>query len=369
MQDVLNIRRYEGNPILGPNPALSWAGHEARNPGVVFDGTQFHMVFTTTPEPNNGEIYLGYACSSDGIHFDVADTPFMRPDPDPDAFDHANVEDARITQMGGDFYIAYAGRSHNLKSFAKGERRIGPNGNKNPTWTENFRRGGFAVTRDWKSVKRIGPCTNEHIHDANIVLFPEKINGKYAVLHRPTAFVPWLLPCLYHPASIWLAYEDELGPFGSNAREMPWKMRDGVDVPDDNLLIQPKYEWEMMKIGASGVPIPTDDGWLMFYHAVDRQGIYRVGLLLLDRANPLKVLARSPLPIMEPSTSYENVGTASFEKSSCYPYIVFPCANLQVNDEIWIYYGASDLYIGLATVKFSEVMDYIRGKSCRVDYP
>lgn len=100
---MLAIKRYPGNPILGPNPDLPWGQHEARNPGVVFDGKKFHLLFTATPEPRNGEIYLGYASGSDGIHFECAPEPLLRPSPDPDDFDHASVEDARITELDGKF--------------------------------------------------------------------------------------------------------------------------------------------------------------------------------------------------------------------------------------------------------------------------
>ena len=349
---MLEIKRYSGNPILGPNPALPWGGHEARNPGVVFDGKTFHMVFTATPEPGNGEIYLGYASSPDGIRFECAPEPLLSPSPNPDDFDHASVEDARVTELDGKFYIAYAGRSFNMKKFAEGERRLGPGGSRNPVWTENFRRAGFAVTSDWKECRRLGALTSEHLSDANIVLFPEKINKKYLILHRPTSAIPWTLPMIYNPGAIWLAFSDSLERWSSNRREMPWDMVDGEDIPDDHLLIQPEYEWERLKIGASGVPIPTEDGWLMFYHGVDRSGKYRVGLMLLDRQDPLKVLARSPLPIMEP--------LGEFESSGAYPNCIFPCANVVVGDEIFLYYGAADLYCCLAVIKFRDALNYIK---------
>ncbi len=347
---MLKVKRYAGNPILGPNPDLYWGGHESRNPGVVYDGREFHMVFTATPEPGNGEIYLGYAKSRDGVNFECAPEPLLRPSPDENDFDHASVEDARVTELEGKYYIAYAGRSFNMKRFAKGERRVGPNHNLNPTWTENFRRCGLAATTDWKNCERLGPVTSEHICDANVLLFPEKINGKYAMLHRPTAFVPWMLPLVYSPAAIWMAFSDSLTHWSSNRREMPWNMVDGEDVPDTHLLIKPEYEWEKLKIGGAGVPIPTDDGWLMFYHAVDRQSVYRVGLMLLDRENPLKVLARSPHPIMAPQTPFETNGTL---------HCVFPCANPVVDGEIFMYYGGGDLYVNLATVNLKEALDFI----------
>ncbi len=350
---MLKIRRYKNNPILGPNPNLPWGRDEARNPGVVFDGSKFHMLFTASTDlyRGGGDMVLGYAQSSDGINFECAPEPFLRPSANPDEFDHGTVEDSRITEFEGKYYIAYAGRSLNIKKDADGIRRVGPNGNMSPTWTENFRRVGLAVTSDWQKVDRLGPVTSEHLSDANVALFPEKINGKYAMLHRPTLCLPWTLPLIYNPGAIWIAFSDNMSCYASDAREMPWNMQDGRDIPDDHLLIKPEYEWEKLKIGASGVPIPTDDGWLTFYHAVDRDGVYRVGLMLLDRNDPRKVIARSPQPVMEPQESYELNGL--------YPKCIFPCANVVVDNEIFIYYGIVDLYCGLATVGLREALDYV----------
>ena len=99
------------------------------------------------------------------------------------------------------------------------------------------------------------------------------------------------------------------------------------------------------------MPIPTDDGWLTLYHAVDRAGVYRVGVMLLDREDPRKVIARSTAPIMASQEPYEMDGR--------YPRCVFPCANVVVGDEVFIYYGAVDLYCCLATVKLKELLAYV----------
>ena len=349
---MLSIKRCAANPILRPDPGLWWAGRQTRNPGVILDNGVFHMLFTAMPEPKNGAIYLGHATSNDGIHFEVEPEPFLSPSENFNDFDHGTVEDCRITAMDGKFYCAYAARSFNGQKYARGERRLGPDGNRNPTWTENFRRVGFAETSDWKSVKRLGPLTSEHLNDSNVVLLPEKINGKYAVLHRPNATTAWTLPMFYDPGSIWMAFTDDLSHWSSNRKEMPWNMIDGEDIPDDHLLIRPEFPWERLKIGASGVPIPTDDGLLMFYHAVDRQGTYREGLMLLDRENPLQVIARSPVPVMEPETE--------LEKSGDYPNCIFPTANVVVGDEICMYYGAADCYTCLAVLNLKETLDYIK---------
>jgi predicted GH43/DUF377 family glycosyl hydrolase len=349
---MLKIRKFKNNPILGPNPDLPWGRDEARNPGVIFDGSMFHMVFTASTDiMGGGDMVLGYAQSTDGVNFKCAAESFLRPSKNPEDFDHGSVEDCRITELDGQYYIAYAGRSLNIKDFNNGVRRLGPGKNINPTWTDNFRRVGLAVTRDWKQVNRLGPITSEHMSNANVALFPEKIKGKYVILHRPTPFIPWTLPLIYNPGCMWIAFSDSLLHWSSNRREMPWNMKDGIDIPDDQLLIRPEHDWEKLKVGGSGVPIPTDDGWLTFYHAVDRDGVYRVGLMLLDREDPGKVIARSDRPVMEPEESYELNGL--------YPKCIFPCANVVVDNEIFIYYGAVDLYCGLATLNLKEALDYV----------
>ncbi len=346
-----SFKRYDKNPILSPLPQVQWRG-SARNPGVVYDGKTFHMVFTADSNPKDGHIRLGYASSTDGFNFTENPEPWMTPSRSPQDFDHAGCEDARVTYLDGRYYIAYAGRSLNGVDFAAGIRRRGPEGNLNPTWTENYRRVGLAVTDDFKTFEKLGPITSEHICDANVALFPEKINGKYAMLHRPTAFIPWLLPLHYHPGCIWLAFSDRLDFWSSNKREMSWDMVDGEDIMDEVLLMAPEQEWEVQKLGAAGVPIPTDDGYFMLYHAVDRAGCYRIGMALLDRENPKKVIARTPTPVLAPQDKWD------FGKNGL--PCVFPCANVLVNDEVIVYYGCGDYHISIATFNLKEAMTYLK---------
>lgn len=347
----LDVKRYGGNPVLKPIPGVRWRG-SARNPGVGYDGKTFHMVFTADPRPSDGVIRLGYASGTDGFHFTEKEGPWMDGSLNPNDFDHAGCEDARVTFLEGRWYIAYAGRTLNLSDYAAGVRRRGPGGNLNPVWTDNYRRVGLAVTDDFKTVERLGPITSEHISDANVALFPEKINGKYAMLHRPTAFLPWLLPLHYHPGCIWLAFSENLTHWSSNKREMPWDMIDGVDIMDEVLLLAPQRKWEETKVGASGVPIPTDDGWLMTYHGVDRQCVYRIGLALLDREDPRKMIARTPEPFFEPEDPWD-VNAAGLR-------CVFPCANIVAGDDVLMYYGCGDNYIGVAEFSLKGALDHVK---------
>ena len=166
------------NPILTTNDDLEWMTRTVMNPGVaVYDG-KYRMVFTAGNK--GGNYFLGYAESSDGVNFTINETPFFSPDPDENAFDHGTVEDPRVTELDGKFYITYAARYMSMRNWARGERRFGPGGDNAPSWERNNRRVGLAVTEDWKTVKRMGALSSPFFNDANVVLFPEKINGKYA---------------------------------------------------------------------------------------------------------------------------------------------------------------------------------------------
>jgi predicted GH43/DUF377 family glycosyl hydrolase len=349
------IHRWDDNPILGPNAELPWAKDQARNPGAIWDGRKFRLVYTTVSNfKDGGDFVLGYAESADGLHFELSAEPFMTPPGDAGAFDFGGLEDTRITQLGDTYYIAYAGRAkHPLDYWLK--KHDGWDPKINPTWSQNYRRVGLATTKDWKHIERLGPITSEEFSDANVVLFPETFGGRYAMLHRPTPFNPGEIHCMYAPGAIWIAFSDNLTDWGwrDDLSHAKWTQR--IDhLADDHLLIRPEYEWERMKVGGAGVPIATDDGWLMFYHAVDIQGTYRIGLLLLDREDPRRVLARTPEPIMEPVTPYERDGHYTLGEGC-----VFPCANVVVDDEVFIYYGAADSYCCVATARLQALLDHV----------
>lgn len=117
--------------------------------------------------------------------------------------------------------------------------------------------------------------------------------------------------------------------------------------------------WENNRIGGACPPIRTPDGWLTFYHAVEttdpavRAVTYRVGAMLLDPADPRRVLARTPEPILEPEAYYERTGLYI-------PNVVFPTACVRRDDELFLYYGACDTCIGLARASLKAVLDHLR---------
>jgi predicted GH43/DUF377 family glycosyl hydrolase len=110
-----------------------------------------------------------------------------------------------------------------------------------------------------------------------------------------------------------------------------------------------------LKVGSGAPPIRTEKGWLLIYHGVKQAGgghlIYRLGLALLDLADPRKLLARSSDWVFAPETEYEQRGLV--------PDVVYTCGALERDGEIWMYYGGADTVIGMATANTSDLVDFV----------
>ena len=101
-----------------------------------------------------------------------------------------------------------------------------------------------------------------------------------------------------------------------------------------------KGMWDSQKVGLASTPHLIKEGWLMFYHGVSDDNVYRLGAALLDKNNPTKVLGRSALPIFEPREKFELEGEV--------PNVVFPCGSIIKDDKVFIYYGGADRHVGVA---------------------
>ena len=119
------------------------------------------------------------------------------------------------------------------------------------------------------------------------------------------------------------------------------------------LLMQGETSWEDKKIGAGTPPIKTKDGWLVLYHGVSKKDdAYRVGAILLDLNNPYKIIARTKDYLMEPEEEYETNGY--------YNGCVFPTAVVPKDGTLYIYYGAGDKVVCLATVNEEKLLKYLK---------
>ncbi len=240
--------------------------------------------------------HLRIARSDDGIHFSVDPKPAVFPEHSYETF---GLEDPRITKIDAIYYITYK------------------------TVSRNGICTGLITTKDFRSFEKHGIIfCPENI---DVVMFPEKINGKYWALTRP-------VPRYIGPRGIWIA---------SSPDAIHW----GQHQP---LLLPLEGTFHDGKTGASCVPIKTSQGWLEIYHGSDSHDRYSLAAVLLDLKNPTQVLARANVPLMEPELSYEVEGF--------YGNVVFACGAVEKGDSVIIYYGASDEYTAGAKTTISKIM-------------
>jgi predicted GH43/DUF377 family glycosyl hydrolase len=198
----------------------------------------------------------------------------------------------------------------------------------------------LAESKDLINFKKCGRITDSRNDDCDVVLFPEKIGGMYARLSRPLQYVGDAWGC--KTPSVFITFSDDISEF---------------DESKARLLFTSEQPWESAKVGASTPPLRTKAGWLHFYHAVDGHGIYRVGAILMDIDNPLRIIARTRDFIMEPDQPYETSGI--------YNGCVFPTGAVEVDGTLYIYYGAADKYCCVATCDLQELIDYLLRECAR----
>ncbi|GHT70966.1 glycosidase [Bacteroidia bacterium] len=336
----MKLKKYEHNPVLSPNPANKWENLVTCNPGAWYENGKFYMLYRAAGDDPEHFIHIGLAESNDGFHFlRSQDTPVLSPDRN--SFDGGSVEDPRIVKFGDEFYMTYAFRPYPPRQYWKNEydavhcyrhNEFTPNCLKS-----NIGNTALAVSKDLKHFKKVGRLTEPSLDDRDVILFPEKINGKFYMLHRPKDYVGAEYGT--EQPSIWIKSSDDL---------MTW------NVPS-KLLIKSEEQWEI-KVGGNTPPIRTTEGWLLLYHGVDEKYTYRIGACLLDLDDPTKVLYRTQDFIMEPETD--------FEKKGLYQWgVVFPTGSVLVDDTLYVYYGASDQWCCVATANIHELLAFIKSNT------
>ena len=297
------FRRYEGNPILEPQDWHHTVNAVFNAGAVSFEGETLLLVRV---EDRSGISHLSIARSSDGYtNWGIErEHSFQK---DLGDYDEAwGIEDPRITQCGDEYMIVYTGYS----------------------------RGGplvrLASTRDFRTFERRGTLMPPDDKDA--ALFPCQFDGRWALLHRPSSM---------DQAHIWLSWSPDLRHWG-----------------DHKILIHARQGgwWDANRIGLGPPPLLTDYGWLILYHGVRTTvagSIYRLGLALLDRDNPGRVLVRGNEWMFGPEAEYERSGDV--------PDVVFPCGWILADDRrtVRLYYGAADTTMCVATGDIEEIIGYL----------
>jgi len=184
-------------------------------------------------------------------------------------------------------------------------------------------------TDDFVHYDKLG-VIDHYTWDKDAFIFPERIHGKIAYLHR------------IEPG-IQLDYFES---FDQLLSDCAWD--NYIEKVGASTIIHREHIWENQKIGGSVPPIKTEKGWLLLYHAVDDAFVYRGSVALLDLENPSKVIARIPYPLLEPEEDYEKYGDVN--------NVVFPEGGYIHENELFIYYGAADKYIALAKIGVDELM-------------
>lgn len=336
----MKLRKYSGNPILSPNPKNDWEDLVVCNPAAWYENETFYLLYRAAGNDVEHKIHIGLAQSKDGYNFErMFDKPVLSPGEN--SFDAGSVEDPRVVKFGDEFYMTYAFRPYPPGRYWEYQYDgvLAPEHNKfTPRCLrENIGNTALAVSKDLKTFKKVGRLTEPSLDDRDVILFPEKINGKFYMLHRPKNFVGEEYGT--NDPAIWIKSSEDM---------MSW------NTPS-TLLLKGEEWWEQ-KVGGNTPPIKTDAGWLMIYHGVDDKFCYRVGAALLDLNDPTKILHRTQDFIMEPETAEERNGLYKWG-------VVFPNGNVLVNDILYVYYGASDQWCCVATANIHELVAFIKNNS------
>jgi predicted GH43/DUF377 family glycosyl hydrolase len=342
---MLKFTRCPENPIVRPG-LYDWRMATVFNPGVLYEEGRFYLYERTAGQLRPFHCYIGMLESDDGVHFrHVKDVPVWTPEMAGSRY--GSVQDPRVVKIDDTYYMSYA-----FRPFAYGYHPTGlgvpesslagfPGFSGRPEDAQS--RSGIAVSNDRVHWEHLCWPTPIELDDRDVILFPEKIDGRFALLRRPLQFVGPEYGT--DRPGIWICFSDDL-----------------ENWTQPELLIKPEYDWENGRIGGSTTPILTDKGWLVLYHGVEIQDpasqrvVYRLGAMMLDRGDPRRVIARPRRFLMEPEEYYELFGLFI-------PNVIFPTGNVVKDGLLYLYYGVCDTAIALATVPLEELVDHVLGES------
>ena len=296
------VERYSGNPILTKDD-IPYPVETVHNAGMTRYKNRIIMLFRS--HLRNGRSIIGKAESEDGFNFTVSPEPFIAPSKEGvfAEYEAYGVEDPRICCIDGEYLITYS------------------------VYSQHGVRIALAKTHDFKTLDRVSLITQADMR--NVVIFPEKFNGRYARLDRPHSEIsPW---------SVWLSWSPDLIHWG-----------------DSEVVMKPvAYHWDESKIGPGATPIRTDRGWLSIYHGVLETmdgAVYRLGVALHDLDNPAKILGVSDEWILSPQDPWELTGYVH--------NVVFTCGAIEdENGNVKIYWGGADTVMCMGTARINDLLD------------
>jgi len=312
---VPKLIRAKPEPVLQPNPNNSWEAQAVFNAAATLVKDEVYLFYRAMSHDNTSTI--GFASSKDGINFEqklenpvyIPRVEFEQKQKKPNGF--SGCEDPRITLFADKYYMFYTAYD----------------GLHPPQVAVTTIRSEYLLNQYWLWSEPI-LISNPTTDNKNACLFPEKINGKYVILHRAMG------------QEIAVDLLDNL-----DFKLGEWLQKEGSILP------RPGY-WDSAKIGIAGPPMKTEKGWLLIYHGVSQEDRnYRLGYLMMDLADPFKVTFRSEYPILEPVLNWEKQGIVN--------NVVFSCGSVIKDDRVFVYYGGADRVIGVASIQLAKLLEPI----------
>lgn len=294
------MKRFEGNPVLGPVATNAWESRRVFNAAACLLDKRVHILYRAMGD--DGVSRLGYAASSDGFHIDER-LPFPVFEPNADA-EEDGCEDPRLTLLDEKIVMAYTALRECNHQYV------------HQVSLTSIAASDF-INKQWKWSERFLPFPG--IRNKDAVIFPRRINGKYVLFHRIDP-------------DICVAYSDDFRRW--------YDLKAIIGPRSDN--------WDCWKVGAAGPPIELNEGWLLIYHGVSFERVYSLGVALLDKNNPEITLDRPVEPILTPVEDYERFGKV--------PNVVFSCGNVVIDDQVLIYYGGADSVLCVVAFDLSELL-------------
>ena len=298
--------------IIAPNQNHAWEAKATFNPGIIYLNSKVHILYRAISYDNTS--VFGYATSSDGINIDYRfNEPVYVPR---ESFEKkaqqgvgSGCEDPRLTKIGNRIYMCYTAY----------DGRNSPRVALTSISEKDF------LEQKWKWGKPV-LISPPDFDDKDACLFPEKIKGNYIIIHRSGDDIDF-------------SFNKDLN-------------FDGKTWIEEYRLISPRRGmWDSKRVGVAAPPIKTKKGWLILYHGISDDGIYRVGAVLSDINDPTKIIARTDKSIFEPRLPYEKNGLTS--------NVVFPCGTVVIGGKLFMYYGGADQFVGVATMPLNNLLNII----------
>ncbi len=307
------LTRSPDNPILEPTSNW-WECKAVFNCAAIKRDGNVHLLYRAIGEDNLSR--LGHAVSDDGFNFKRFDQPVFEGS-ESIRWERMGVEDPRIMDLDGKLHLTYVAAS------------LYPMNHPRPAWSSGApwrTRVCLATTNDFQTYNRLGIILPDS-DNKDVVIFPERINGRWVMFHREFPHM-------------WIAYSDDL-----------------IHWVDHSILMEPRAgRWDCNRIGAGAPPFKVESGWVEFYHGVDDNRNYALGISLHDLHNPARIIGRSPEPLLFPEEKYERVGLVA--------NVCFTCGVVEKDGVYFIYYGAADQRIAVATVSHEDLDNYLKKISC-----